>query len=117
MTTTRNQLLYRLYFDRAHTETARIIGYGGCGPFEFWAKAKTLPCSIEGKFRTAMYDLTRTDRREASPPRCELRDDVKRLCWHLLGPPPGHPLREEMDRAEEPQPTRPRRATRRKSRR
>jgi hypothetical protein len=40
----------------------------------------------------AVYDTTRTDRREASPPRYELREDVKEFCWQLLGSPPGYLL-------------------------
>jgi hypothetical protein len=97
----KSELLNRLYFDSVYTEAARIIGYGGCGPFEFWDRAKQSPDYKQGKFQSAMFDLTRADRREASPPRYELREDIKKLCWQLLGPPPGHPLREEMDRAKE----------------
>jgi hypothetical protein len=102
MQLSKTELLRRLYSDPAYIQTAHIIGYGGCGPFEFWDAAKHLPCDHQGEFRDAMFDLTRTDRREASPPRYELREDVKKLCWQLLGPPPGHPLREEMDKLKEP---------------
>jgi len=44
----------------------------------------------------AVYELTRPDRREGTSPCDELRDDVKHCCWQLLGPPPGHPLYEEI---------------------
>jgi hypothetical protein len=61
--------------------------------------------SMQQDLFDAVYERIRTDRQEASPPRHELRQDVKKLCWQLLGPPPGHPLYKEMHPVPEvPQP-------------
>ncbi len=70
MTLTTNQLLHRLYFDRAFTETARIIGYEGVELPAFWAATKKLGIPLE-KLLTAVYELTRGDQREGTPPRYE----------------------------------------------
>jgi hypothetical protein len=87
MTLTTNQLLQRLYFDRAYTETARIIGYGGVEMSAFWEQAKALGVP-QGKLLNAVYDLTRADRREEKPPRYELTAPAREACWQLLGPAP-----------------------------
>jgi hypothetical protein len=84
---TTKQLLNRLHFDRAYTEAARIIGYGGIEMSAFWKQAKTLGIP-HNKLLSAVYDLTRTDKREEKPPRYELRGDIRDLCWQLLGPAP-----------------------------
>lgn len=103
-------LATRIYTDPVYTAAARLIGYGGCSPFEFFDAAKLLPIYDERKFRTAMFDLTRTDRREASPPRYEFNHDARKACWMLLGPPPEHPLFKEFEeqrkrlRKEQPEP-------------
>src|SRR4051794_41096580 len=81
-------LLEKLYFREEYWQAARIIGYGGCSPFEFWDAAKLLPNYHQGKFQTAMYDLTRADKREASPPCYEFPAPVRGYVWMLLGPPP-----------------------------
>src|SRR5689334_6002413 len=81
-------LLDKLYFREEYWQVTRIIGYAGCTPSDFWDAAKKLPRFAQHKFESALYELTRWDKREASPPRYELRDDVRRFCWQLLGPPP-----------------------------
>jgi hypothetical protein len=88
-------LYYRLYFRPAYHEAARIIGYAGCSPFEFWDAAKKLGIPQE-QLQDAVYDLTRTDRREASPPRYEFTTPARALMFQLLGPPPEHPLHGRM---------------------
>jgi hypothetical protein len=82
------KLLDKLYANPVYAAAARIIGYGGCSPFEFWDAAKLLPIYNQPRFMTAVYDLTRTDRREASPSRYELNGPAREACWMLLGPPP-----------------------------
>jgi hypothetical protein len=89
-------LLLRLAFDPAYYEAARIIGYGGIDMAAFWEQAKQLSILPE-TIRHAVYDLTRYDKREGKPPRYELNEPVRRLCWQLLGPPPEHPLFAEME--------------------
>jgi hypothetical protein len=87
VTLTSKQLLHRLYFDRPFIEAARTIGYEGRGPLDFWDQAQKLGIPQQ-QLLDAIYELTRIDRRGASPPRYELREDVKHFCWQLLGPPP-----------------------------
>jgi hypothetical protein len=82
-----SELLRRLYHDQAYVETARLIGYAGIEMSAFWDKAKALGIP-NNKLLSAVYDLTRHDKREEKPARYELRGDVRDLCWQLLGPPP-----------------------------
>jgi hypothetical protein len=102
----KDSLISRLYRERALSEAARIIGYGGVEPFAFWDQAKALKIEVDGKAvpflgderpsRTkqevlnAVYDLTRADRREASPPHYELTAEARKACFGLLGAPPEH---------------------------
>ena len=67
---TQDQPLYlRLYTDEALYEAARIIGYAGITPFAFWDAAKPLWERIgKQRVQTAVYDLTRADRREQAIP-------------------------------------------------
>jgi hypothetical protein len=90
-----DSLTMRLYRERALYEAARIIGYAGVEPFAFWDKAKELGLTEKigkQKLLMAVYDLTRADRREASPPRYELTAPARKACFQLLGPPPEHEL-------------------------
>jgi hypothetical protein len=83
------RLWQKLYFAEVYAETARIIGYAGTEPLAFWEAARGL-ADKHGKQKVlnAVYDLTRADRREASPPRYELNGPAREWCWQLLGPPP-----------------------------
>jgi hypothetical protein len=101
---TTKQLLRRLYHDKAYVEMARIVGYGGCPLAEFWEKAKPLSIT-QGRLLSAVYDLTRPDKREGPSPHYELMDDVKHCCWQMLGPPPGHLPYAEMRPKAEPEQT------------
>ena len=86
------QLWERLYFDAAYTETARLIGYAGIDQSAFWQAAQALS-EKHGKslMMAAVYDLTRYDKREATPSRYELTAEARKWCWGILGPPPDHP--------------------------
>jgi hypothetical protein len=91
----KDSLALRLYFQRHLGEAARIIGYAGCDPAAFWGAAKQLDIPRQ-KLQDAVYELTRADKREGSPPRDELRADVRKLCFQLLGPAPEHPDHDEI---------------------
>jgi hypothetical protein len=95
LTLTNNQLLQRIYVDRAYTEVARLIGYEGVEMSAFWAEAKKLGIP-QAKLLSAVYDLTRSDRREERPPRYELSGPAREACFQLLGPPPEHELHGRM---------------------
>jgi hypothetical protein len=84
-------LSWRLYFERPIYEAARIIGYARCSPSDFWDKAKQLGIP-QGRLHKAVYDLTRADKQEASPPRYELAAEARQTCYQRLGPAPEHPL-------------------------
>ncbi len=88
----RDTLWRKMFFQEVYTETARIIGYAGIEPFAFWDAAKALN-EKHGRqnVQNAVHELTRYDRREASPPRYELTAEARKWCWGILGPPPGHP--------------------------
>lgn len=104
----KDNIAVRLYFERPLYESARIIGYGGVSPFDFWERAKALTVEIDDKavplfgspespctkveIERAVEELTRWDKREASPPVYELKPNVRRACMQLLGPPPEHPF-------------------------
>jgi len=88
-----DSITMRLYRERALYETVRIIGYGGIEPFAFWDRVKELGLDKEidkQKLLNAVYDVTRADKREASPPRYELTAEARKACFQLLGPPPEH---------------------------
>jgi hypothetical protein len=90
-----NSIAMRLYFERPLYEAARIIGYAGIEPFAFWDRAKELGLVEEigkQKLLNAVYDLTRADRRETSPPRYELTAPARKACFQLLGAPPEHEM-------------------------
>jgi hypothetical protein len=90
------QLMLRIGFQPAYYEAARIIGYSGCLMSDFWEKAKQLDIP-QDKLLPAVYDLTRADKREQHPPRYELNEPARKLCWQVLGPPPEHSLYAEME--------------------
>ena len=76
--------IQQLFFESALFESARIIGYSGVGMDAFWEAAKKLD-PPQNDILTAVCDLTRTDKREAVPPRYELREDIRQLCFGLPG--------------------------------
>jgi hypothetical protein len=93
---TKPPLMLRLAFQPVYYESARIIGYSGCLMSDFWERADKLGIPKD-KLLTAVYDLTRYDKREQKPPRYELNDQSRRLCWGVLGAPPEHPLYAERE--------------------
>jgi hypothetical protein len=50
-----------------------------------------------------LYEVTRADRRQASPPRYELNGETRKPCFGLLGTPPEHPWFWRL-KADEPAP-------------
>jgi hypothetical protein len=110
-----NDIAIRLYFERSLYESARIIGYNGISPFDFWDKAKALTVRIKGdngkekqvpfvgtpdaacteaQVKHAVEELTKWEKREGPNPVYELKPAVRRACTQLLGPAPEHPFRE-----------------------
>jgi hypothetical protein len=81
-------LYQRLYFHRPLTETARLIGYSGIDTIDFWKKASKLGLPA-GQVNSALDELTQPGERPKG--RLALTPQAAKLCWQLLGPPPGHP--------------------------
>ena len=86
--------LWRLIYmsaDRVHLHAARIIGYAGASPFQFWDAAKLLPNYDMRKFEDAMCDLTSYHKRNGPDPRYEFTAEARKAVRALLGPPPESP--------------------------
>jgi hypothetical protein len=94
-------LYERLYFQKSTTETARLIGYHGIDTIEFWKKANKLGLPA-GQVNAALDEITQPGERPKG--RLVLTPEAAKLCWQLLGPPPGHPdyLEPEPEEAEGP---------------
>jgi hypothetical protein len=78
----------RLYFQKSMTETARLIGYSGIDTIKFWEKANKLGLPA-GQVNAALAEITQPGERPKG--RLVLTPEVAKLCWQLLGAPPGHP--------------------------
>ena len=89
-------LWHRLYFSEIHTEIARLVGYAGFPHDQLEEKMKDL---VDRFGRKQIQDVCSelitlhfkgkekpSGRREDAEVR--LKEDVRKLCWQLLGPPP-----------------------------
>ena len=77
--------------DRVYLHAARIIGYAGCTPFEFYDAAKLLPNYDQRKYQLAMEDLTSYHKRTGADPRYEFNAEARKAVRALLGPTPESP--------------------------
>jgi hypothetical protein len=90
----KDRLDLRLYFDPAYSAMAKAIGYAGVSVPEAKKKIETLAKRFpREKLVTVIEDIARIEGPKG--PNEEgavfLTDEAKKLCWQLLGPPPGHP--------------------------
>jgi hypothetical protein len=90
----KENLHLRLYFDPAYTEMARAIGYAGVSLPEAKKKIDTLAKRFDKeKLVKVIEDIARIEGPKG--PNDEgtvyLTEEAQKLCWQLLGPPPGHP--------------------------
>ncbi len=86
---------------------ARAIGYQGVQYRDLWPIIEELSKEFpKVKVESAIYHLTTFEgQMRCNPPplaQVMFREEVRPLMWQLLGPEPGHPLREEMDRINRP---------------
>lgn len=81
-------LSLRLYFQPHLYELARALGYQGLPVPAARERVRAL-AEKHGKERiqAASKELVRIDP-STDPPTARLRDEVRKLCWQLLGPPP-----------------------------
>jgi hypothetical protein len=81
-------LWYKLYYLPQYYELARILGYEGLPAPEAVRRAKPL---LEKYGKSVMdqvsRDIVQIDGR-TNPPTARLRDEARKLCRQLLGPPP-----------------------------
>jgi hypothetical protein len=86
-------LWQRVYMDDdgAYREAAKLIGYAGTTPTEFYDKAKKLPNYDKYRFENAVRDLTVYKLREPPTLRYELTPNARKICRVLLGCPPDDP--------------------------
>jgi hypothetical protein len=99
----KDPLHLRLYFDPVYAEVARMIGYGGLPLPEAREKAEALAGRFpKTKIQAAAEAISRLDQ-TTNPPTMRLTDEARRLCWQLLGPPPGHVFEDEKSKPQEPQ--------------
>lgn len=101
-------LWQRLYYEGCFTEVARLVGYAGFPTAELEGRTGPL---VERFGKAAVEDALRcltTHSPYREQPVVRLREDVRKLCWQILGPPPEHPLHDyvkgvpEAQKVEEP---------------
>jgi hypothetical protein len=81
-------LSVRLYFQPHLYELVRAIGYQGLPVPAAKEKVRALAEKYgKDKMRAGSRELVRIDP-STDPPTARLKDDVRKLCWQLLGPPP-----------------------------
>jgi hypothetical protein len=84
-------LSVRLYFQPQLYELARAIGYHGLPVPAAREQVRALAERYgEQDMRAAAKELIRIDP-STDPPTARLKEDVRKLCWQLLGPPPAPP--------------------------
>lgn len=87
-------LWYRLYYEECYAAVARLVGYAGFPSADLDAKIAPL---VERFGKPAVEEALRrltTHSPYREQPVVKLREDVRKLCWQLLGPPPEHALRD-----------------------
>lgn len=90
-------LWQRLYGRPEYYELARKVGYKGCTYHQLTKHIDELAKTYDKqKLESASYYLFTFDGQMTVNPKpmaeVKLRENVRRLCWQLLGPPPGHPV-------------------------
>jgi hypothetical protein len=81
-------LSVRLYFHPHLYELAQAIGYEGLPVPAAKEKVRSLTEKYgKEKMLAASKELVRIDP-TTEPPTARLKEEVRRLCWQLLGPPP-----------------------------
>ena len=89
-------LINRLYQEPALYELARLVGYDGLpvpkAKERLEAMCKTYTKEI---MSAAAEDIVRVDA-TTDPPTARLKDEARKACFMLLGPPPESPVYERM---------------------
>lgn len=102
--TKEHPLWHRLYFDHAYADVARMVGYVGMTYRDFAAGLQTLIEKHGRKAESASWHVVTFEGQMTCNPKplahVQLRAEVRKLCWQLLGPPPEHPEYEHFQSTE-----------------
>ncbi len=95
----------RIYFDACYTAVARAVGYAGCVYRELHEKlAEAVKQFGQQRVDSATHHIVTFEGQMTVNPKplanVQLRADVRKHCWGLLGPPPEHPWHELFKRPE-----------------
>jgi hypothetical protein len=85
----------RLYQEAEFYQLAREVGYAGCTFRQYQQKIDELAKTYDRqKLESAGYHLVTYEGQMTVKPKplanVQLRAEVRKLCWQLLGCPPGH---------------------------
>jgi hypothetical protein len=99
-------LWQRLYFDPAYAEICRAVGYRGCLYRELAGRLQPIEDQYgQQRVEAATMQLLTYEGQYSCTPRplahVELRTEVRKLCWQLLGPPPEYPFHAEYQAQKE----------------
>lgn len=90
-------LWHKIYFVPVYTEVCRAVGYAGITYRELAEQIETLARRFgKEKVQSAVVHLTTYPGQfTVNPPplaQVQLRQEARKACWQLLGPPPESPL-------------------------
>lgn len=111
-------LCQRLYAEPPLYELARLVGYAGLAVPDAQERLKALTDKY-GKeaMAQAAEEIVSIDT-SSTPPTVRLKDNVRKLCFQLMGPAPESPAFERVNGTaagnDSPQPTREKRPRRRR---
>jgi len=83
----------RLYHDECWIELARLVGYAGLTYRDLITRSEPLRQKFGNqRVDSATYQLTTFEGQMTVNPKpladVQLRPEIRKLCWQLLGPPP-----------------------------
>lgn len=90
---TETPLWERLYHSECWIELARIVGYAGITYRDLLEQAKPLRARFDGQaVDSAVHHLVTFEGDRTCNPKplahVQLRPEIRKICWQLLGPPP-----------------------------
>lgn len=89
-------LSHRIYFEPVFTEVCRVVGYAGITYRKLAEQIEELAKRFgKEKVQSAVVHLATYEGQFSVNPKplahVQLREEARKACWQLLGPPPEHP--------------------------